>query len=154
MGDPCPEMDAHLERSTTVLSADYDSMVSEITNSATWEHEPKNAFHITCRFLMRLGAAAPLPERRKVLINGAKALGWMLAYNREAAEVMSESNPQTGRVSHRCQTHALSLCSGRCTISPSLAYQANKVVNERIQWIGLAPSQANLPFRFVQSSIQ
>jgi hypothetical protein len=32
-----------------------------------------------------------------------------------------------------------------------LAYQANKVVNERVQWIGFAPGQADLPFGFVQS---
>src|ERR1700733_9929741 len=44
--------------------------------------------------------------------------------------------------------------SARCSNTPRLAYQANKVVNERVQWIGFAPGQADLPFGFVQSRIQ
>jgi hypothetical protein len=43
--------------------------------------------------------------------------------------------------------------SGRCS-TPRLAYQANKVLNERVQWIGFAPGQADFPFGFIQSRIQ
>ena len=44
--------------------------------------------------------------------------------------------------------------SARCSNTPRLAYQANKVVNQRVQWTGFAPGQADLPFGFVQSRIQ